>query len=283
MALKQTGLAVGPAVLSGFLADVAAVAAGSVEYRYRDGRPIRLPGPGGVQRAVSVSPGARRYARIVLGEPADARTAPVVYGFIDLTNGCVLMDAGWRGPDPTPRGNLLDPRLDPSLGRAALARSGVRRLDDPALDRDMLARLRERFLDESGEAPAKPPAGSAAASLGGRVAPTALGEFVHSSLDPRDDRQCTWCRHDGEENAHTHPLAPSSDGRCGHRYPWGESCEEGRAEHGLARVSEVSGNELVCWCAHSLHFRDCPDGDCHLEDGDGRCARRFVAEGRRVD
>jgi hypothetical protein len=43
-------------------------------------------------------------------------------------------------------------------------------------------------------------------------------------------------------------------------------------------VVETDATELMCWCGHSLHYRDCPsNGTCHLsyDDNAGSCLRRY--------
>jgi hypothetical protein len=90
-----------------------------------------------------------RYLRIVretAGDPGQRS----VFGFIDRTNGCVLRAAGWAGPDPIPRGNLIDP-LDPSHGRYALTPQGIRHLGDPdlAVHARMLGKLRAKYAPET--------------------------------------------------------------------------------------------------------------------------------------
>lgn len=153
-----TKRAVSPAVLEAFLRDVERVVRGEIEFRIVDGQSVSGRGPGGGREAtITVSPGARRYVRLVRRD-ASASSGGSAYGFVDLATGSVLMAATWAGPDPVPRGNLVDP-IDPSAGRAALGRFGVRYLDDPALDRTVLARLRERYAPG---APARAPVAAGA-------------------------------------------------------------------------------------------------------------------------
>ena len=46
----------------------------------------------------------------------------------------------------------------------------------------------------------------------------------------------------------------------------------------IATVAENDEHELMCWCGHSLHYTDCPQGGmCHLEGDDyGWCRNKYL-------
>ena len=142
---------VSPAALAAFVADAQLAVDHKVDFRFVEGRFVRTEPHKSEPRwaVVGVVPGGRRYAHLFTARPAGSgggggRSS---YGFVDLTNGNVLMSATWHGPDPIPRGNLID-GSDPSAGRAALGVWGVRYIDDEAYDREVLTRLRIRYLNE---------------------------------------------------------------------------------------------------------------------------------------
>jgi hypothetical protein len=54
---------------------------------------------------LSVDPRGIRYARIVSAGTGRQR---MVYGFVDKTNGDILMAAGWKAPAKHARGNVAD-------------------------------------------------------------------------------------------------------------------------------------------------------------------------------
>lgn len=90
------------------------------------------------------------YAKAAAGTPLEFRGAQA-YGVVNLLNGNVLMSGGWGTAAPVPRGNLLEPALDPTRGAIAAGPHGIRYLDDLLADpqgREIVGRLRARFGDD---------------------------------------------------------------------------------------------------------------------------------------
>jgi hypothetical protein len=96
--------------------------------------------------SLTLMPG-RRYWRVVR-QQSDGHGQRFVYAFIDLSNGCLLRPAGWKKPNPIPRGHLFDP-IDPSHGRSALTPHGIRYIEDRKLDPLMVDQLRRKYAPET--------------------------------------------------------------------------------------------------------------------------------------
>lgn len=94
----------------------------------------------------------RRYVSLMVGDTETGRDR-FVYGYVDLTNGNILMAHGRFGPDPVPRGNLFD-RTDPSgkPGRSCLGPYGVKYLD-ALMAEPATAAMVERLRAASGMTP----------------------------------------------------------------------------------------------------------------------------------
>lgn len=63
---------------------------------------------GNENRVFSISPGGRKYIRIVTKDPRHGETGGSVHAFLTRATGTLHKAAGWTGPVTTPRYDISD-------------------------------------------------------------------------------------------------------------------------------------------------------------------------------